>query len=313
MMLGIIAKARAAKANIEKKSAPLVARALRAAMKSSLPIELKRTLWHVANRNFLHNNAAIVGIDPLGNRLLCRTNDLVQKHIAIFGIWEPNLTAYLLAKKKVDGIFLDIGANIGYFSLLASRIFSRVIAFEPSPGVFESLNDNIRINHCRNVTAIQCAVTEKPGRMPFFRPPGPMMGTASLIEEDGRIFEGMVDCAPLQDHLSDADWRQVRYIKIDVEGAEVGVLKSLLRSRHLLTDDVEISIECGGPDEESTNVFNMLSEFGFAAFDLRSTYSLKHYLLHNPQKPIRIRSVPNSFTDCLYCLRPDVLNETGVQ
>jgi FkbM family methyltransferase len=263
---------------------------------------MKRTLWQIANRNFLHTDTTIVGTDLLGNRLVCRTNDLVQKHIAIFGMWEPNLTAYLLAKKKVDGIFLDIGANIGYFSLLAARIFSRVIAFEPSPSVYKILNDNVRINQCNNLTAIQCAITEERGQMPFFKPYGPMMGISSLIEKEGSISDGMVNCTPLQDHLSDSDWQQVRFIKIDVEGAELSVLKSLLRSRHLLREDVEISIESSGSDEDSAKIFNTLSDLGFAAFDLKSTYSLEQYLRYSPQRPTPIKNVPGSFTDCLYRL-----------
>ena len=66
-----------------------------------------------------------------------------------------------------------------------------------------------------------------------------MMGTSSLICKEGSTFDAMVNCAPLQDYINDADWPKVQFIKIDVEGAEPAVLKTLLRSSHLFRDDLE--------------------------------------------------------------------------
>src|SRR5262245_41169882 len=94
------------------------------------PTAAKRFVWKTANRNFLHHDVRMIGLDMRGNKLVCNTRDIVQKHIALFGVWEPALTAYLLSKPPTEGLFLDVGANIGYFSLLASTVFSRVIAFE---------------------------------------------------------------------------------------------------------------------------------------------------------------------------------------
>jgi FkbM family methyltransferase len=293
-----LTKARHAKSNIEKKSTPLVARTLRTAMRLPLPAAVKRSLWFIANRNFLHTDASITCSDILGNRVICGTNDNIQKHIAIFGMWEPNLTSYLLSKKKPGGIFLDIGANIGYFSLLASRIFDRVIAFEPSSRAFDILSRNIQMNGCNNVTAIQCAVTEQRGKLPLFEGASIIEG---FIKSTTNAFE-IVNCAPLQDYLSESDWRAVRFVKIDVEGSELSVLNSLLKSRHLLNENIELSIE-SNCNEDATAVFNTLSEIGFSVFDFCSTYSLDHYLARAAQEPIPIMAVPDTLTDCLYRLK----------
>ncbi len=88
------------KATIKKSATPFVTRTLRATMKLPLPAQTKRALWNVANRNFLYMGSTVVGTDLLDNRLLCRTDDLVQKHIAVFGLWEPNLTAWICEEKR---------------------------------------------------------------------------------------------------------------------------------------------------------------------------------------------------------------------
>ena len=161
------------KVNTERALAPFIAQLTRIVMKSQIPVYYKARLWQFANNFFFHHNVKAIGRNVLGNRINCRTGDFVQKHILVFDTWEPGLTQYLLAKGSVDGIFLDIGANIGYFSLLASQIFTKVIAFEPSPSICKALRDNLTLNEVKNVlkniSIHEVAVTEFPGEFAFYK------------------------------------------------------------------------------------------------------------------------------------------------
>jgi FkbM family methyltransferase len=295
----IVDQVRAAKAKVERLLVPSVVRGLGFALRRPIPAALKRALWRGANRNFLYHRATVLGSDLLGNRMVCNTDDFVQTHIALLGVWEPSLTAYLLAKKHVDGVFLDIGANVGYFSLLASRIFDKVIAFEPSPSIHASLLANIALNSRSNITAVQTAVASERGTVEFYK--AESIGTSSIIRKPGLVLEALVPSAPLQDHLTNDDWRRVRFVKIDVEGAEPGVVESLLWSRYLLPPDVEISVEMNGPeDASSVSVFRAFCDAGFRAFDFRSTYSAEHYLQRPAFRLTSVTAVPKGQTDCLF-------------
>jgi FkbM family methyltransferase len=285
------------KSSIEKTISPLIARLARWAMRLRISQTYKQAIWYRANHNFFHHAADLVARDSVGNSISCRLNDFSQKHIAVFGMWEPRLTAHILSRPSSSGIFLDIGSNIGYFSLLASQRFAKVIAFEPSKQVFGALQSNINRNGHKNITAINAAVSNTEKEAILFNSSGRDTGSASL-SGTGDISE-TVRCAPLQSFLPEEDWPQVRFVKIDVEGGELEVVKSLLMSAHLLPREVEIAIESDGDNAKNREIFSLLSACGFKAIDLRSTYSLDHYLKDLPDLA-PISSTPQEFTDCLF-------------
>ena len=72
-------------------------------------------------------------------------------------------SCYQAARVRPDANVIDIGANIGLFSLLAAQKAATVLAFEPEPGNFAILQKNCRLNAARNVTARQLAVSGTSG------------------------------------------------------------------------------------------------------------------------------------------------------
>src|SRR4051794_22516198 len=84
------------------------------------------------------------GVTMAGN-----TADMIQRYLYLFGVWEPALTAWLRPRLLPGRTFVDVGANIGYFSLLAARLggaTSRVVAVEALPATFALLKDNVARN-----------------------------------------------------------------------------------------------------------------------------------------------------------------------
>lgn len=131
---------------------------------------------------------------------------------------------------------LDVGANIGRMSVLASRLIGNtgsVFAFEPSPKVITSLYRNLAINRCPNVTVFNLAIANGEGNITFHMPIGTNSAWGSIrdIGEDASIsIEVPLRSLDNLDSLPD----KVKLLKIDVEGADLSVIRgasALIRTR----------------------------------------------------------------------------------
>lgn len=152
-------------------------------------------------------------------------------------IHEEKATEFLGEKLKDSKCFVDIGAHLGYFSLFASKIIpdGQIFSFELDQINFNLLKKNIELNDCKNVEIYNNAVTDKPGKIEYKRdsdqpmPNIDMLGSTS-INSNGRIIS--VDSVVLDDFFKN---RVVKpnIVKIDVEGAEMNVLKGM---KNLITN-----------------------------------------------------------------------------
>ncbi|MDX3388383.1 FkbM family methyltransferase, partial [Streptomyces niveiscabiei] len=99
------------------------------------------------------------------------TSDVIQRYLYLFGAWEPHLTSFVSRRLRPGDTFIDVGANIGYYTVLASQLVGstgRVVAVEPSPDFHEALAGNVRLNGCANVRTVNTAVSDTPGRLTFY-------------------------------------------------------------------------------------------------------------------------------------------------
>jgi FkbM family methyltransferase len=122
-------------------------------------------------------------------------------------------------------VFIDVGAEYGHYSLMLSKNFQKVLAFEPSPKAFPHLINNIRMLRARNVLALKYAISDKDGIFPFYI--AIRRGYDSLIRRDEIETEGVIECRTytLATILKLFSLSKVDLIKVDVEGAEYMVLK----------------------------------------------------------------------------------------
>jgi FkbM family methyltransferase len=152
-------------------------------------------------------------------------HEYVQRNIYFLGyyeFWETRLVQELL---RPGDTFVDVGANLGWFTLLAARCVGaagRVFAFEPSPDVYEHLRENLRLNGSHNVTAEQLALFNRGGVALLSHSRPRHSGTASLFNKDPLARE--VEVVTLDEYRSRLQIGAIRLIKIDVEGAEMEVL-----------------------------------------------------------------------------------------
>ena len=123
---------------------------------------------------------------------------------------------------KPGSVLYDIGANVGYFSLLASVLVGengKVFAFEPLPRNIQFLKKHISINKLTNIEVIETAVSSQTGQAFFELGASTAMGHLS---DSGGLQVQMVS---LDDLVSNGELKPPDYIKLDVEGAEYDALR----------------------------------------------------------------------------------------
>jgi FkbM family methyltransferase len=250
-----------------------------------------------------------------GGRFVCDLRDLVQSRIYYFGAWEPNLTAYIRGALRSGDVMVDVGANIGYYSVLASQLVGasgRVVSIEASPRVFALLSEHLALNGATNVRAVNAAVSDAEGKLAIYAGPPDNVGATSSRADwyGGATFEAEVPTAPLARLLEASELARVRLLKIDVEGAELPVLLNLLDNLDEFSPEMEIVVEVSpiGLREAGTSFEALVERFadrGFTWYVIENDYELAAYLDLTPRPPIRGTTTPTGQFDVLFARRLD--------
>ncbi|MDQ1292846.1 MAG: hypothetical protein QG608_727 [Actinomycetota bacterium] len=226
------------------------------------------------------------------------TGDCIQRYLYLFGVWEPNFTAWMSRRLGPGDVFIDVGANIGYFSVLASRLVGpdgRVVAIEASPQFHRMLSANCEANTCPNVRTVNVAASDSPQELTFYLEDDKNLGGMSVIRPEGDIEPSFtVRADPLPDILTTEELTEAKLIKIDVEGAEAAVVRGLLPQLDKMRPDVEFVIEVA-PErlqqvgDDTADFLTLLTEHGFHTYELINDYEPDSYppTLRTPQAPTR--------------------------
>ncbi|MCK5259532.1 MAG: FkbM family methyltransferase [Candidatus Omnitrophica bacterium] len=148
--------------------------------------------------------------------------------LSIYGVYEENETEFINKEVKVGDIVLDIGANIGYHTLIFAKLVGengKVFAFEPDPTSFDLLERNVRNNGYKNVVLINKAVAEKSGRLKLFLSEDNLADHRIYDSQDGRNFIE-IESVRLDDYFKDFSGK-INFIKMDIEGSEYGAVKGM--------------------------------------------------------------------------------------
>jgi FkbM family methyltransferase len=245
-----------------------------------------------------------------GDVLRVDASDIVGKHIYYFGVWEPNLTGWLNRRLKPGQLFIDVGANIGYYSLLAARLVGsagKVVAIEALPQTFQRLQGNLDRNHAQNVRAVNSAAWDKQTSLKIFvRQEGPS-GATTLISAwaDRWNLRQQVEiiAAPLAMTLTAAEIESARIIKIDVEGAEWHVITEMTSWLARTAADLEITLEVSSSMMNSQgksfdDVLSLFSGFGFQAYRVENDYLASSCLYWRKYRaPYRLTKWPAEAVD----------------
>ena len=144
--------------------------------------------------------------------------DFVKEEFSKSGIWEPRTTEYIKNNLNKGQTFVDVGANVGYFTILASSLGAKVTSFEPSKKNRELLEQNIIDNDCKDIRVYKNALSDKTESGFLYTNTTP--GQYSLIGSgNGEKIESV--------RFDDLKLPVPDMIKIDVEGTERQVLEGM--------------------------------------------------------------------------------------
>jgi FkbM family methyltransferase len=254
-----------------------------------------------------------------GSKLRVDPKDDVGRCIYYFGVWEPNLTAWIANSLSPGDTFVDVGANIGYFSALAARIVKgqgSIVSIEGMPATCDVLKANLQLNGVRNARIVHMAVWDAVANIEMFGPSTGVVGTASTVkssaEKWGYKSKVIVPCAPLSSILTAAEIKAARIVKIDVEGAEWRVASGMSELMKSGRDDLEIVIEVN-PDSlrlegrSSQDLCALFRKFGFHSYQIENLYGdLSRISLSPLSRPRRIEQVPEGEQSDVIFSRRDV-------
>jgi FkbM family methyltransferase len=160
-------------------------------------------------------------------------SEFVDWSLFFYGAYEKEQLQLLVdrARRSPGAVFLDVGANVGHYSLAMSRCCRRVIAFDPFSTALARLRANAVRNEIGNIEVHELALGEMDERRTFFAPTGANKGTGSLLDSHARgnntskiVVRVVNGDRYVESHLA---LDRLDFVKIDVEGFERSVLRGL--------------------------------------------------------------------------------------
>jgi FkbM family methyltransferase len=144
------------------------------------------------------------------------------------GLYENDKMNAVFRLLKPSATFIDVGGNVGDYSLLAARIIGdtgRVICFEPEPTNCHWIERSIELNGYRNISLYALALSDANGEASLYL--GTQCGFHSLLKDQPERQAGVIQVKTrtLDSVLHEIGWGTVDMMKIDVEGAELQVLR----------------------------------------------------------------------------------------
>jgi FkbM family methyltransferase len=250
-----------------------------------------RKLFDPANIGRVRRNVglplrnAVLRNKPITAKVAGCTLHLVPEGAITAGLWsggdyETGELALISRLLHRDSVFLDVGANVGIFSLVASKAapLGKIFAFEPARKTFDRLSRNIWLNHARNVLPVRSALGGSSGQATLnLNVSGKdglnTLGNPSHPDSEPAGTE-LVPITTVDEFLATNSVRHIDVMKIDAEGAELSIFqgaKNLLqRSDAPLILYEALPTSTLGFDYHPVELFWLLDQWGFSFFTLDS-------------------------------------------
>lgn len=251
-------------------------------------MDVAHRLWrpHPPARGWLVKQAPINGY-----HILVFVNEEVGCSIYCYRSYERDESKLIASVTREDAICIDVGANVGYYSLLLASLAPRgqVHAFEPVPRNFHLLSTSVLLNGFDNVVLNCCAVGNTDGQMSFTVSAD---SAYSSFLDTGRRARSRTITVPVRTIVSYCKERglhRIDFMKVDVEGAEQLVLEGAsgcledarLRPKLMMIELYEPMLRTYATSIDA--IVSCLSTFGYAPFISRGGHVIPFERRHHNQ------------------------------
>ena len=243
-----------------------------------------RSVFAICNWHRLQTTATT----EFGTRHKIQFPDKIQRYIFYFGVWEPAITAFIRGILAPGDKFVDIGANIGYYTCLAARLVGpsgAVYAIEASSSTYELLLENLNLNELENVRTYNNAIFDKEETLRLFKNKESNIGRTNILKElpGGSVEE--VDALPLHQLIDLETLFKVRLVKIDVEGAEWFVMKGISSHLKHFSPSTEWLVEVNKPalrehGASFDQFVDLFTAAGYNMYAIDNRYNANWYVRH---------------------------------
>jgi FkbM family methyltransferase len=186
-------------------------------LRSGMPFQMRGRVFDLRKKELVKLN---------GFQLFVMPNDYIGRSILDSKIFEPHVTSVIRRILKEGDVFLDIGANIGYFTMLASSLVKangKVIAFEPNPQNLQLIYSSLIQSHVQNVAVYPYAVSDVAAILRFTT----VGSNGGVVTEKskGTRHHLLVPAVVLDEILKNE--LKIDLIKIDIEAHEPSAIKGM--------------------------------------------------------------------------------------
>lgn len=232
---------------------------------------LQRIIAPIARKLIVKFSDLPVDVVAGGLNLRCQFTDNYSEKKYVFTPWRYDYQERMELAKALpeDGVFVDIGANVGLYSLAAARVLGNkgtIIAFEPNPITLERLNTNLDTNRNKtdswpDVKVLNVGIADENAER-ILQIDDHNLGACSIAKSNQSNPEVKIHCRLLIDVLQEHEISNIDVLKIDIEGAEdVALVPFIEKAEESLLPGL-IIIE-NSEDLWSQDLFGMLSDKGY--------------------------------------------------
>jgi len=238
---------------------------------------LFRIIWWKMNQ-LTFKLPALVNLTPT-RKIICYPDSSSGGLIIYKKLFDYEEMQYLLSHLKKESVFIDIGANIGDYSLIASSIITKhtIHTFEPFASVLTRLKENIKLNNIENIEVHDYVVSDKDGYEQFAFESESEVNHISYAKTNKSL---KMKCIKLDTFCKRKKLSKIDFLKIDVEGAEMKVLTgamNLLRTHAVKIILMELNENNQAFGTSNNEIVSYLHGFGYKLYQLKDgrLYPLK--------------------------------------
>lgn len=234
-------------------------------------VKFRLAIWDYFNRRQLQR--PIVMDWYHGTRFYTYLGNDLSRCLFVGGCIDPNEFAFLDQIMEPGMVFIDVGANEGLYTLFAAPRVQKVIAIEPSSREFQRLTSNLELNQITNVSAQQIGLSDQPGEG-VLRVGGCEHGGQNTLGDFTYVgvelaYTEKVVLKRLDDLADEEGLNDVGIIKLDIEGAELAVLRGAKRTLEsfrplLLLELSAVALQRQG--SSAAEVVALLTSLGYEIF-----------------------------------------------